>query len=107
MGIYLITNVLNGHKYVGMSNKIKRRFMEHKCPSQGRNTVLGKAFRKYGHSSFKFDILEEVDTTESLPIRETYWIDKLQPEYNMNIGGKGNRCYKVSDSTKEKLRVIS
>lgn len=30
MGIYLITNTINGHKYVGQSNNIYRRWKEHR-----------------------------------------------------------------------------
>ena len=108
MGIYQITNLENGKKYIGMSNNIKRRFMEHKAPknfNKNRN-VIYKSIRKYGIECFRFEILEEINTIQELPNREIYWIDKIKPEYNMNLGGLGNCGYVVRSETKEKLRRI-
>jgi group I intron endonuclease len=106
-GIYLITNEINGKKYVGMSNKIDRRFMEHKTPKNINNktTVLCKAFRKYKIENFRFEILEIVDSIDLLDEREVFWIKELKPEYNMNEGGNGNSGHQVSEETKQILRV--
>jgi len=106
-GIYLITNEINGKKYVGMSNKIDRRFMEHKTPKNINNktTVLCKAFRKYKIENFRFEILEIVDSIDLLDEREVFWIKELKPEYNMNEGGNGNSGHQVSEETRQILRV--
>lgn len=108
IGIYQITNLVNGKRYIGLSNNIKRRFMEHKTPKNfcSKNNVLYKSIRKYGLSNFYFEVLEEVENIESLPQREVFWIDKLKPEYNMNDGGLGNCGFTVSKETKSKLKSI-
>jgi group I intron endonuclease len=105
-GIYLITNKINGKKYVGLSNNINRRFAEHKCSLNKKNTVLSKAFKKYSIENFEFEILEFVEDVNDLPNREVFWIKKLNPEYNMNDGGLGNKGHKLSDELKNHLRVL-
>ena len=106
-GIYLITNKVNGNRYIGMSNNIKRRFMEHKSPKNVTNktTVLSKSFRKYGVDNFIFEILEKVDDINLLPEKEIYWIDKIKPEYNMNSGGIGNKNLIVSEEVRSILKL--
>jgi len=105
-GIYLITNLINGRQYVGMSNNVRRRFWEHRSKSKDSDFVIYKAIRKYGIENFKIVVLEEVTDIDMLPSREVYWIEKLRPRYNMNKGGRGN-SRKLSDELKEKLRSIS
>lgn len=104
VGIYKITNLINMKFYIGLSNDIERRFMEHKTPRNiiGKTTTLTKAFRKYGLENFRFEILEECKI-EELAEREVYYIAKLKPQYNMNEGGKGNPGHKLSKELKAKL----
>lgn len=106
IGIYIITNKVNNKRYIGLSVNIKRRFMEHKSPKNVNNktTNLCKAFRKYGLSNFNFEVLEIVDCVQNLPDREKYWINKLNPEYNMNEGGLGNVGVVVSEYTRDLIR---
>lgn len=84
MIIYLITNIVNGKKYIGRTKRgIEHRFRAHLHSSkQGSNTYFHKAIRKYGKENFKLEILEESD-------REEHWIEILKPEYNMTKGGDG------------------
>lgn len=107
-GIYCITNRINGKKYVGLSNNINRRFMEHKTPKnvKDKTTVLARAFRKYFIENFDFEILEIVESVEELEEREIFWIEKLNPEYNMNEGGGGNRGYELSEEVKNHLSIL-
>lgn len=106
-GIYLITNITNGKKYVGCSNNINRRFMEHKSPKNIANkpNILYRAFRKYSIDNFTFQIIEFVNDVKDLPIREKFWINKLNPEYNMNDGGLGNAGLKLNSDTIELLKL--
>lgn len=86
IGIYKITNNINGKIYVGQSNNIKRRFSEH-C--QRHLLPIDKAIQKYGKENFSFDILEEC-SLEELNTKETYWINKLnalKKGYNCSTGG--------------------
>lgn len=92
IGIYKITNKLNGKIYVGQSNNIERRFQEHCSPSRylSSNIPVDFAIHKYGKENFTLDVLEEC----SLPLlneRETYWIkqlDAIKKGYNCNEGGQ-------------------
>ena len=88
-----------------MSNNISRRFKEHKTKSKKHSTVLSRAFLKYGVNNFSFEVIEYVSSIEDLPNREQYWIGKLDPRYNMNFGGNGNRGYVVKESAKQILRI--
>lgn len=106
-GIYLVTNKINGHQYVGQSVDIKRRWMEHKCPSNiANNRTINKAYRKYGFENFVYEVLEECLESE-LDEREIYWIEKLQPIYNMNKGGVGNKGHHHSEDVKQILSIKS
>ena len=71
IGIYKITNLINGKCYIGQSVHIERRFSEHCRPSS--TSVIAKAIQKYGKENFFFFFLEECDL-ESLNYKEQYWI---------------------------------
>lgn len=105
-GIYKITNKVNGKIYIGLSNNIDRRFQEHVTPRnvKYKTTNLAKAFRKYGIDSFVFEIIElcEVDF---LAEREMYHISIINPEYNMNEGGIGNKGLSLTDAQRLHLSV--
>ena len=98
-GIYLITNLVNGKKYVGSSVVLKRRFKEYSNPLyitrnlKRGNSKLLNALLKYGYLNFEFKILETIEFLPSktkserrtlLLEREQYYIDILKPEYNLN-----------------------
>lgn len=85
--IYRITNTINSKFYIGKTTKtIEERFRRHYYSHRNQNTYLYKAMRKYGIDNFKIDIIEE---TEFPNEREMYWIDLLDPHYNMTRGGDG------------------
>ena len=79
IGIYLITNRINGKKYVGQSKNIKQRWKEHILKE--RNTMIHNAIKKYGEENFDFKILERCPK-EKLTERERFYYNKLKPEYN-------------------------
>lgn len=75
-GIYCYTNKSNGKKYIGQAVDISRRAREHKNRSVNSNSdeyqsLLHRAFRKYGYDNFLFEILEEC-VEEQLDQREQY-----------------------------------
>jgi len=86
--IYKITHIDSGNFYVGKTTKaLKERFRKHLWTAQdGSQTHLHRAIRKYGLDSFCIESLEE---TDKLNVRERYWIEKLNPNYNMTEGGDG------------------
>lgn len=98
-GIYKITNRINGKAYIGQSYNIFERWYQHKhTTSKQSNSLLYKAFEKYGVENFDFSILEELDyIPELLNEREKYWIgfyhtfvdDTEGGGYNLTLGGEG------------------
>lgn len=105
IGIYKITNNLNGSIYIGQSINIKKRFADHKSPrTLKRNHVLAKAFNKYGIQNFMFEVMETCEEI-SLDEREIFYIKTLEPRYNMNEGGVGNKGHRVSKEIKRNLSL--
>lgn len=75
-GIYAITNLVNGKRYVGQGINIKKRWMHHRSDLRGNyhhNKHLQAAWYKYGEQSFCFEIIEECSESD-LVSREDYWI---------------------------------
>ena len=98
-GIYKITNNINGKIYIGQSVNIQQRWCQHKWEYKKENrleynSIIHKAFRKYGIENFSFEIIEEC-SPNLLDEKERYWISKLktlQPNgYNVMEGGQGKR----------------
>ena len=107
IGIYKITNLINGKIYIGQSIDIERRFWDHRCISHESNRHLKHALQKYGKENFKYEVLEECQESE-LDVRERYYIETLKPEYNVTNGGQDSlRRYpeevreKISEKSKE------
>lgn len=91
MLIYKIVNKLTGDFYIGKTTKTKEERLQRHfyTSSYGSETHLHRAMRKYGKSNF---IIEEVEcqlSEDVLDEREMYWIEKLNPPYNMTEGGDG------------------
>lgn len=101
IGIYKITNLVNGKIYIGQSIDIQRRFCDHRCISHESNRHLKYALQKYGKDNFKYEVLEECDES-ILDERERYYIAKLKPEYNVTNGGQDS-LRKYPDEIKQKI----
>lgn len=97
IGIYKITNNINGECYIGQSIHIKQRFAQHKSPyEQQRHSDLPlyRAILKYGIQNFTFEIIEEC-SVEELEEKEQYYISYFhsmvyEKGYNIKSGGEGN-----------------
>lgn len=95
-GVYKITNLINGHSYIGISNNIEKRFKTHKTRcfdlnSNEYNKALYVALRKYGVENFSFEILiEENDPIKRGELEQKY-IEKFNTYYNgynETVGGE-------------------
>lgn len=106
VGIYLITNLVNGKIYIGQSADIQARWWSHKGKSQKR-TYLSSAIEKHGLENFSFEILIKCPI-ESLDFFEAAFITSYNAcdrkiGYNLIPGGKGGRGHHMSDEQKKKI----
>lgn len=97
IGIYKLTNTINGHSYIGQSVDVTKRLYAHRYASQNPqahdyNTSIHQAIRKYGFENFEVTILEELPNDKTLlNQREMYWIkfyNTYVDGYNETIGGE-------------------
>lgn len=80
VGIYSITNKINGKVYIGQSKNISDRRLEHIRDLKSNRHVnwhLQRACNKYGIENFKFDVIEFCDERE-LTDKENYYINKFK-----------------------------
>ena len=64
---------------------------------------INKALLKYGYSGFKLDILEYCNKDEAVA-REQYYLDLLNPEYNILKKAGSTLGFRHSDETIAKLK---
>lgn len=112
MGIYKITNKINGLIYIGSSKNIEYRWRKHKEMLESDrhyNCHLQSSWNKYGSENFIFEVLEET-TKNHLLIREQYYLDTLTPfdtlGYNACKIAGSPLGYKHTEETIEKRRKI-
>jgi group I intron endonuclease len=85
-GIYVIANLVNHKKYVGSAINIERRWNGHRRSLRKgthENPHLQKSWNKHGECAFKFDVLETVQDKWELVLIEQYYLDWMEPEYNI------------------------
>ena len=103
-GIYLITNNINGHMYVGGSVDIKRRFSEHKISKFKKTQRIDRAINKYGADNFTYQIITELPADwKIIGKHEKYWIKfyntfKDKKHYNLTPGGEGVQLFGEDNS---------
>jgi len=104
-GIYMITNKLTKDIYIGQSINISNRFKNYFNLSYIKSKdsyIINRALLKYGYSNFSVTILEYCEKSNLL-VREQYYFDKLNPQYNiLKIAGSSLNS-KHSEETKVKI----
>lgn len=105
VGIYKITNTINGKVYIGQSKNISQRWRIHRYrafneSSKDYEKPLYRAIRKYGLLAFNFEIIEEC-LIEDLNAKEKFWIEFLDSTnplkgYNLTKGGESGFPIKLS-----------
>lgn len=114
IGIYKITNIVNGKCYIGQSININNRFDKHLTllrNGKHNNKHMQSAFDKYGINNFKFEVIEECEENV-LNEREIWWIAELKSNdrefgYNETSGGDGIKNYHHTEETKVKISKAS
>lgn len=108
-GVYLITNLINGHMYVGGSVDIMRRFRQHKLGVDAGIHPIDNAIKKYGVDNFSFQIITELPPDwKIISEYEKYWIKFYNTfedpkHYNLTKGGEGKNGYIPSPETRKKI----
>ena len=94
--IYKTTNLLNEKIYVGLCT--------HEVPIKtegklylGSGKIIRSAIKRHGRGNFKRDILQICYSLEELLEAEIHWIAKLNPDYNIESGGRAG----ISNRMKE------
>lgn len=104
-GIYKIFNIITEDFYIGSAVHFYNRKSKHLTTLRNgthNNKHLLHAFNKYGEKAFKFFLIEEC-TKDQLPIREQYYIDALNPHYNICTLVEGRWGLNHDKKTKEKI----
>lgn len=89
IGIYKITNKLDGKVYIGQANDIERRIAEHK---QRHIPTIDDYINVLGVDNFTFEILEECSIDELDQKEQNYIVqyDAQKTGYNIQKGGFNN-----------------
>lgn len=102
-------NLENNKMYVGQTiQKVERRINCHywEAMRNQNDTKLNRAIRKYSPTNFAWKIIKECDNDE-LDDYEQFYIKIFNTfcnGYNSTTGGQGTQMFRVSDTTKEKIR---
>lgn len=108
----MITNKLNGKKYVGQTTfSAEHRMKEHirLGNSLSRKYPLYVDMNKYGVENFELSVLETDVSSDDLWELEQYYIakyDTVSSGYNMTRGGGGIVGYHHTDETKQHLHEL-
>jgi len=97
MQVYKITNTVNGHGYIGITQcALSKRWREHLCAARtGSTKRLYKAMRKYGTDNFTIEVLREATSFVELQRFECELIIEHNTHaknghgYNLTAGGEG------------------
>jgi group I intron endonuclease len=81
----MLTNKLNGKKYVGSYINLRRRLLEYYNVNRllnEKSMPINVALLKYGYHNFRLTILEICDI-DSLMFREEHFFEVYSPEYTI------------------------
>ena len=100
--IYLITNLFNFKKYVGMTKfSLEERFSQH----VKRGFLLTEAIKKYGEQKFSIELIEVVESAERAYELEIFYIREYNTKapngYNLTDGGDGIFGWNITDEYRE------
>lgn len=90
IGIYRIRNIINEKCYYGSSKDIENRWKNHKkalVNNSHYNTLLQRAWNKYGEKHLVFEIVEECEECMLLELEQKYLNNN--PEYNIGRFSSG------------------
>lgn len=108
-GIYSITNLVNGRRYIGSAVRFEKRWKEHRRTldrGSHHSKFLLRDWRKRGSVNFEFKILL-VCARDDLLFYEQAFIDFYKPEYNSAPIAGSQLGFKMSAESRAKLSVAA
>lgn len=105
-GVYKISSSIDDKIYIGSTTNHIRRWYAHCSFSRGTSSVgwmspLHTAMSLHGIDKFKFEMIELCEPIrEMMVVREQYYIDLLQPAYNIARNAGSNMGVKFSEHTR-------
>merc|ERR1711966_328237 len=112
--IYIIKNIINHKCYIGQTiqnweRRIKCHFWEaNRLKGNKKATKLNNAINKYSINNFVWNIVCNCEN-EFLNIKEIFYIkvfNSYYDGYNSTLGGQGSYGNKMSEQTKNKIRIF-
>lgn len=119
IGIYSITHVKSGKRYIGKSVNVEYRLVHHKSNltsikyrPKAVNRHLYGAVQKHGWSEFHAEILESFDKVDESVIaeRELFWMDHFNTtdrKHGFNLRRDSSTSMIVHDETRKRLSKMS
>jgi group I intron endonuclease len=104
-GVYEIRNIFNNEIYIGSSINLLKRKYDHFYllrKNNHSNKHLQNSFNKYGEDNFKFTIIKFCKIDKCLEL-EQFYINELNPFYNINPFAGNSMGIKHSEETKKKM----
>lgn len=104
--IYKIENTVNGKCYIGSAANLDTRWRNHKSQlnlNRHHSIRLQRSWNKCGSGVFVFSVVELVNVLEDLIQREQFWIDALNPWYNIAKTAGSQLGFRHSDKSKLKM----
>jgi len=107
ISIYVITNKVNGYRYVGITKDLVSRWKDHNRSKEV--SFLQRAIKKYGKDAFEFEHIADAFSwknaceLEQLLIKE--YNSKSPNGYNLTNGGDGGFGYKFGPEEIEARRL--
>lgn len=111
-GIYRWVNKVNGNTYIGSSVNLARRFKVYfdfsflSARLKKSKSRIYSAILKHGYQNFQLEILEYC-TKENAINREQYYIDLLNPEYNLNSTAGSRLGANISEESRAKMSAAA
>jgi group I intron endonuclease len=105
-GVYRWTCLSTKLTYVGSSVNLGKRlknYYSYSSLTRSKSMIISKAILKYGYSNFSLEILEYCTPEECIK-REQYYLDLLNPEYNILKIAGSTLGYKHTEETLAKFK---
>lgn len=106
-GIYRIVHIATGREYIGQSYRPARRWREHRSKlNRGiyHGPHLQAAWRKYGESAFRFEMLGNF-SAEELTATEQRFINERKPAFNVAPASDSPRGVKHTEASRSNMRA--